>query len=101
MREIKIVNMRENEMIKHSRNKMTKQAGRQNYIIFDANERKRNCALLEVLVPHLLAPTAVLPLFSISFVIYCPLSTIQEQCQKIEYMFLATKTLKMEIPECL
>ena len=42
MREIKIVNMRENEMIKHSRNKMTKQAGRQNYIIFDANERKRN-----------------------------------------------------------
>ena len=39
--------------------------------------------------------------FYISFVIYCPLSTIQEQCQKIEYMFLATKTLKMEIPECL
>ena len=42
MREIKMANMRENEMIKHSRNKMTKQAGRQNYIIFDANERKRN-----------------------------------------------------------
>ena len=31
MREIKMANMRENELIKHSGSKMTKQAGRQNY----------------------------------------------------------------------
>ena len=51
-----MANMRENEMIKHSGNKMTKQAGKRNdrtkyndflpkknvLSIFDANERKRN-----------------------------------------------------------